>query len=407
MGRLAIGGVVGAVMGGIVGGVSGSVLVGSVVAMVCGVVPIVFKSVMPTVVRGVVVTVFRGVTVDVVAEGLFWVICLGFVGACIVGVVAVFTMGAIIGKVVGIGAVVGGAVVGGAVGAVIGNIALDAGQEPQRRRRGATAVDSNTVYVAQGYGHCVWAYDPKGNVWTRLPDCPQRRAGLAIVSGLLTAVGGETYDGIPTNTLVSLTESHWTQQFPPMPVMAYNPWILLYAPAVVCTGKHLVVVLRRDSRVHVMDTTSLKWSTASKQRYPPSKPSLAVCGTELYVLDSEKTVISCSLPTLLQSSSAVFPKTTEVWQKLTRAPVEDSTLTTRCGQLVAVGGRNALSEPVDTIHLYDPLMDSWHIIGYMPTARYDCLVATLPGDILVVIGGVTREGTTERQCNVVEVACPM
>ena len=250
MGRLAIGGVVGAVMGGIVGGVSGSVLVGSVVAMVCGVVPIVFKSVMPTVVRGVVVTVFRGVTVDVVAEGLFWVICLGFVGACIVGVVAVFTMGAIIGKVVGIGAVVGGAVVGGAVGAVIWNIVLDAGDEPQRRRRGATAVDSNTVYVAQGYGHCVWAYDPKGNVWTRLPDCPQRRAGLAIVNGLLTAVGGETYDGIPTPTLVSLTGSHWTQHFPPMPVTPYNLIKLLYAPAVVCTGKHLVVVLRRDSRVH-------------------------------------------------------------------------------------------------------------------------------------------------------------
>ena len=79
------------------------------------------------------------------------------------------------------------------------------------------------------------------------------------------------------------------------------------------------------------------------------------------------------------------------------------TLTTQRGQLVAVGGCNVLSEVVDTIHLYDPSMDSWHIIGHMPTARYDCLVATLPGDALVVIGGVTGV----RPCDVVEVAYPV
>ena len=92
-----------------------------------------------------------------------------------------------------------------------------------------------------------------------------------------------------------------------------------------------------------------------------------------------------------------------MWQKLASVPLKGSTLTTLCGQLVAMGGRHALLEPIDTIHLYDPSMDSWHIIGHMPTARYECLVATLPGDVLVVIGGVTREGIS---CDV-EVAYPV
>jgi len=83
--------------------------------------------------------------------------------------------------------------------------------------------------------------------------------------------------------------------------------------------------------------------------------------------------------------------------------MEDSTLTTLCGQLVAVGGRNELSEPVDTIHLYNPSMDSWHIVGHMPTAQHDCLVATLPGDTLVVIGSLTGL----RPCDAVEVAYPV
>ena len=45
-------------------------------------------------------------------------------------------------------------------------------------------------------------------------------------------------------------------------------------------------------------------------------------------------------------------------------PVEDSTLTTLCGQLVAVGGRNVLLQPVDTIHPYNPSMNSWQVIGH-------------------------------------------
>ena len=85
--------------------------------------------------------------------------------------------------------------------------------------RGATAVDGNTVYVTRRSTHRVWAYDLKEDKWTRLPDCPQLVVCLAMVNGLLTAVGGSTSDGDATNTLVSLTESHseWTEHFPPIP----------------------------------------------------------------------------------------------------------------------------------------------------------------------------------------------
>ena len=177
----------------------------------------------------------------------------------------------------------------------------------------------------------------------------------------------------------------------------------LYDPAVVCTGNHLLVTAANI--VYVMDTTSLKWFSAGSLPWdwPVLNNPLSVCGTELYVLTNSGLVFSCSLPTLLQSSLEIQPETTDVWRNVADVPAEDSTLTTLCGQLVAVGGRNVLLEPVDTIHLYDPSVDSWHMIGHMPTARHDCLVATLPGDTLVVIGGVTREGIS---CDV-EVAYPV
>lgn len=269
------------------------------------------------------------------------------------------------------------------------------GRAPEQMVRGATAVDGSTVNVTAGYSHRVWTYDLKEDKWTGLPDCPQWRAGLTVVSGVLTAVGGRKNDWGVTGNLVSLAESHskWVEHFPPMPVKQKDP-------AAVCTGNHLVVVA---DMVRVMDTTSLKWFSARSLPVPLPNPSLAVCGTELYVLGYMRSVFSYSLPTLLQSLSAVQPQTTDVWRRLANVPVNNSTLTTWCGQLIAVGGENIDLEPVDTIHLYNPSVDSWHIIGHMPTARSNCLVATLPGDTLVVIGGVTREGNTERLCNVVEV----
>jgi len=259
--------------------------------------------------------------------------------------------------------------------------------------QGATAVDGNTVYVTPGYTHHVWAYDLKEDNWTRLPDCPQQDAGLSIVCGLLTAVGGRTNDGDVTNTLVSLTESHskWTEHFPPMPME-------LDYPATLSTGNHLVVVANLEREVQVMNTTSLRWFFAISLPFPLFNPSLAVCGTELYVLDYKGSVFSC---TLLQSSSAMKWET-NVWQSLAKVPVGGSTLATLCGQLVAVGGQNAIVEVESIIHLYNPSMDSWHIFEHMPTARYECLVATLPGDTLVVIGGVTTRG----RCDAVEVVYP-
>jgi len=91
-----------------------------------------------------------------------------------------------------------------------------------------------------------------------------------------------------------------------------------------------------------------------------------------------------TLPTLLQSLSAVQPETTNVWQTLANLPEHSSTLTTLCGQLVAVGGW----KPTNTIYQYNPSANTWNKNGQIPTARCKCLIASLPGDKLVVIGGL-------------------
>ena len=178
--------------------------------------------------------------------------------------------------------------------------------------------------------------------------------------------------------------------------------------AVVCSGRSLVVAggtgdnYTRLSTVEVMDTESLQWSTASSLPHPLSSASATICGENLYLLGSynqsdhaTKSVFTCSLSVLLQScqpqplgARSLSPaQESGVWQKTADTPVYLTTCTTLCGHLLAVGGHDSDRKPITAIHKYDPVKNSWTVISHMAIPRYQGLVAVLPGDKLMVVGG--------------------
>ena len=53
-----------------------------------------------------------------------------------------------------------------------------------------------------------------------------------------------------------------------------------------------------------------------------------------------------------------------------------------------VGGcDSAYKETTTAINMYNPTTDSWEVISHMATARHQCLVAVLPHNELMVVGG--------------------
>ena len=58
-----------------------------------------------------------------------------------------------------------------------------------------------------------------------------------------------------------------------------------------------------------------------------------------------------------------------------------------CTVLVAVGGFDDNETPTNKVYAYEPSNDSWHVIGHFSKARYQTLVATLPGNQMKVVGG--------------------
>jgi N-acetylneuraminic acid mutarotase len=130
--------------------------------------------------------------------------------------------------------------------------------------------------------------------------------------------------------------------------------------------------------------------------HPYSEASATICGDQFYMLGGfdgkgkTKSVLTCSLTELLQSSSS-----SSIWHRVADAPAYHSTCAAVNGELLAVGGCDKDDKPSSAIHKYNPTTISWDLISNIPTARWFCLVAVLPTNELMVVGGYNKGGNSK------------
>ena len=77
-----------------------------------------------------------------------------------------------------------------------------------------SAVNGCVAYFRPSKSKSVFAYNSTNNKWSELPNS---YVSLAMINSLLTAIGGKIPNNELTNSLLSLTDNKWTEQFPPMP----------------------------------------------------------------------------------------------------------------------------------------------------------------------------------------------
>ena len=278
----------------------------------------------------------------------------------------------------------------------------DGGKAPFKMARGNVVVQMNIVYFMNFDGKGC-SYDSLTKLWSKLPECPNMYTGLVVLEGLLSVIGGGKglYHPDPENKLLSLRGKKWVERFPAMPTKRYSA-------AAVATGQYLIVAGGQTgissylNTVEVMDTQTLVWSTVANLPRSVFWASATVCGEWLYVQggfdksDNTTSMLSCSLEKLLHSCSEM--PCDSLWQRITDVPVHLSTCAAVDEDLVTVGGRNERKEIMAAIYKYNSTIDSWDLISYMPTGRYDCLVALLPTNEIIVVGGYTSPifGVTDR-----------
>ena len=290
----------------------------------------------------------------------------------------------------------------------ISKLRLEEGKKaPEEMYRGVAVVVRNTVYINRGGSNKVYSCQISSGdqQWSTLPDSRYYYFSLAVIDSLLSSIGGgnDQYRGPRTNTLLCLTgegrERQWSEVFPPMPTARSSH-------ASVTTEQALVVAGGNDGskyldKVEVMNIPNKQWSTARHLPHPFSSISATICGDQLYLgggyRDVDKpsqSVLTCSLPDLLRPQSLGAKLHTlslafkpGVWRHIKDLPVSRSTLTTLGGHLVAIGGRDDSNNSTAVVRRYDPQTDSWHVIMKMKTKRFHSLVAVLPEDRLIIVGG--------------------
>ena len=304
----------------------------------------------------------------------------------------------------------------------------------------------------------LYAYHTSRKVWSKLPDSPTTHCPSVIVNNSITLIGGY-YGGDVTNKCFSLvaegmySESklfnftggeidwNWMELFPPMQSKRCDSTALNTETALIVAGGDVL-------SVEVMSIVTRQWSVVTDLPKLLKCPSAVICGNSFYILDrSTRSVYSCSLTKLLLSkpksdtadtavhSATVFqfkyPEPQErrrnakslrlstrrserrppvrrrnlpfdsedlLWKKLADVPVIRSTCVSFLDRLLSIGGEELEDyRPTNVVHIYDPILDSWTVISHMSIARYNTLVATLPNNQLMVIGGVIDLGNpTER-----------
>ena len=285
---------------------------------------------------------------------------------------------------------------------------------------GASVAVSGDMAYFRGVSGCystkVLMYNSKTGQWTVLPECFKTHFSIAVVNGMLTAIGGN-HSCIATKTRLSLThrqnrlgtsQQEWIEQFPPMTYCHYNP-------AVATTNTSLVVAGgwgpdEKKAPVEVMDTKTLHWSTVASLPHPLHDAAATICGGRMYIGGGfkghvgswwTKSVIMCEVSDLLQSattqplSPAQRSRASRVWREIAELPVVKSVLVTLRGQLLAIGGSvtgTPTGDETSEVRQYDVTTNSWSVISHMNTKRRRCFAAVLPNDLVMVVGGVTPNG---------------
>ena len=278
------------------------------------------------------------------------------------------------------------------------------------------AVSREVAYFREGVSNSkVLMYNSMTQKWTVLPECPKEYFSMAVVNGVLTAIGGES-SGTATKSLLSLsqqkggllTQEKWIKQFPPMTYYHNSPVVATTNTSLIVTGGWGPDI--EKATVEVMDTETLHWSTVASLPHPLYQATAAICGGRMYIGNGfkgnsewTKSVLVCEVRDLQSATpQPAHAHSSHVWREIAELPVDWSSLITLQDQLLAIGGKSG-DRATSEVRQYDVTTNSWRIISHMHTKRCHPLAAVLPNNRVMVVGGRGQDHTNKDHVEIASV----
>ncbi|MEO6434994.1 MAG: kelch repeat-containing protein [Tepidisphaeraceae bacterium] len=229
------------------------------------------------------------------------------------------------------------------------------GTMPVPHSHSALAADdaNNVIYFAGGlFGsypgiptNKVWKFNTLSNTWSELPSMPENHSsgGLALVNNELHYLGG-TLDDRETNT-----------------------------------GRHVVLNL---------NNTAAGWTVAPSLPSPRDHLGVIVAAGKIYAIGGE---FGHDLGHQQQSLVHRYDPVAKTWQQLASMPTRKSHFEAALfvnpqGKIIVAGGQVDDYASTDEVVQYDPLTNTWDVIGKLPTKNQGGVVQQIGSKIYVHSG---------------------
>ena len=255
--------------------------------------------------------------------------------------------------------------------------------------RGSATSDGNFTYFTPRGSHSVYSYKWSIGKWKELPHCPVRNAGLVIINGALTTVGGGHF----TNKLNTLQQGEWVELYPRLHTGRDCPAVVSMSDGqvIICIGGNTGLSVPTPA-VELLDVKNRIWYKVTELPDPLRYPSATICGDKLHVIGVGGVGYSCSLQALLSGGFPLHQAPLLIsWTPLPHPPVMLAVAASLRQELVLVGGDQV--GLVDTIHQL--VGQEWVKIGTMCNTRKSCLVASVSPDHILIVGGVGADDKVE------------
>ena len=289
---------------------------------------------------------------------------------------------------------------------------------------GSAVIFHNRAYVNGQGQNVVFEYNSDRNSWSQLPPTPTASFALVVANQMLTTVGGYTTQSFD-NSLYSLMEDGgrkvWLPTLPPMREARVSPGAASSSNHIVVVGGEIQAPRARflANSVEVYDFSRRQWSTAGRLPKPIKRVTMTLCDDFFIILGGVTTnsqpltevyysTVSGVINSATQSElSRAFRGSADTasWQ-IAGTPLVYSCCAAVGKNVLAVGGwDNKASNGVYRLNPRAPVgVNPWSYAGQLAVPRFDCMVAVLPGDRMVVIGG--RGQSQDTVLNLAEMAVP-
>ena len=267
---------------------------------------------------------------------------------------------------------------------------------PAGMRDAQAVVLGNKVYVGGGdtlttATACnIYSCDFTGDITWKTLKSPTSQSALTTYQERLVLVGGvDPSTATPTNQLrLRKDDETWTQPLPPMPTPRFGASAVSIEQRIVVAGG-----LGRGYSNVVEVYNGQQWVTTDPLPKCCYDMKSTLHDGFLYLMggySQDKSVFQCSVQALIEQATPHPPKQS-TWNTIRDVPYEFCSVATFGGALVAVGGQD--KGPKNSLHMYDPLTQSWVYVGKMPVAVGSTCTVTLPSGEMMVIGGWTKDTT--------------